>query len=41
VQDILTSGTPTGDNVKFDTTTGIITFGTALVASEHVRALFK
>jgi predicted secreted protein len=41
VHDILTSGTPTGDDVKFNTVTGILTFGTALGAGEHVRALFK
>ncbi|MEY2647020.1 MAG: Phage tail tube protein [Bacteroidota bacterium] len=41
VQDILTSGTPTGDDVKFNTVTGVLTFGTALVAGEFVRALFK
>lgn len=41
VQDIQTSGTPTGNNVKFNTVSGVLTFGTALVAGEHVRALFK
>lgn len=41
VQTILTSGTPTGNNVRFNTTTGVLTFGTALVAGEFVRALFK
>ena len=41
VQTILTTGTPTGDNVKFVTTSGILTFGTALTANEFVRALFK
>jgi len=40
VQTILTSGTPTGDNVKFDTSSGVLTFGTALTANEFVRALF-
>jgi predicted secreted protein len=41
VQTILTSGTPTGDNVMFNTANGILTFGTALGTGEFVRALFK
>jgi predicted secreted protein len=41
VQTILTTGTATGNNVKFNTVTGVLTFGTALVAGEFVRALFK
>jgi TP901-1 family phage major tail protein len=41
VQNILTSGVPTGNDVMFNTVTGVLTFGTALVAGEFVRALFK
>ena len=40
-QNILTSGTPTGDNVKFISSTGVITFGRALEAGEFIRALFQ
>lgn len=38
-QSILTSGTPTGDNVKFISSTGVLTFGRALEAGEFVRLL--
>jgi predicted secreted protein len=38
-QNILTSGTPTGDNVKFISSTGVLTFGRALEAGEFVRLL--
>jgi predicted secreted protein len=38
-QSILTSGTPTGDNVKFISSTGVLTFGRALEAGEFVRML--
>lgn len=40
-QNILTSGTPTGDNVKFISSTGVITFGRALEAGEFIRTLFQ
>jgi predicted secreted protein len=38
-QNILTTGTPTGDNVKFVSSTGVLTFGRALAAGEYVRLL--
>ena len=38
-QSILTSGTPTGDNVKFISSTGVLTFGRPLEAGEYVRLL--
>ena len=38
-QSILTSGTPTGDNVKFISSTGVLTFGRPLAAGEYVRLL--
>ena len=41
VREILTSGTPTGDQVKFTTSTGIVTFGRTLEAGEFIRGLFK
>ena len=41
VREILTSGTPTGDQVKFATSTGIVTFGRTLEAGEFIRGLFK
>ena len=41
VRQILTTGTATGDQVKFDNTTGTLTFGTALVSNEFIRALFN
>lgn len=40
-QNILTSGTPTGDNVKFVSSTGVLTFGRTLEAGEFIRALFQ
>ena len=40
-QNILTSGTPTGDNVKFISSTGVLTFGRALEAGEFIRGLFQ
>ena len=40
-QSILTSGTPTGDNVKFISSTGVLTFGRALEAGEFIRGLFQ
>jgi hypothetical protein len=38
-QNILTTGTPTGDNVKFISSTGVLTFGRPLEAGEYVRLL--
>jgi predicted secreted protein len=40
-QNILTTGTPTGDDVKFISSTGVITFGRALAAGEYIRGLFQ
>lgn len=43
VRSIGTSGTPTGENVVFNTSTGTLTFasGRALESDEFVRAIFK
>jgi TP901-1 family phage major tail protein len=43
VRSIATTGTPTGENVRFNTSTGVLTFATArpLESDEFVRALFK
>lgn len=41
VRSIATSGTPTGDNVVFNATTGVLTFGRALEADEFVRIIAK
>jgi predicted secreted protein len=38
-QNILTTGTPTGDNVRFVSSTGVLTFGRPLAAGEYVRLL--
>jgi len=38
---ILISGTPTGDDVKFVSATGVLTFGRPLAAGEYIRALFQ
>lgn len=38
-QNILTTGTPTGDDVKFVSATGILTFGRTLEAGEYIRML--
>lgn len=38
-QNILTSGVPTGDDVKFVSATGVLTFGRPLAAGEYVRLL--
>ena len=40
-QNIITTGTPTGDNVKFVSATGVLTFGRVLVAGEFIRGLFQ
>lgn len=41
VQTILTSGTPTDENVKWNSVTGVLTFSRVLEAGEYVRALFQ
>jgi predicted secreted protein len=41
VRSIATSGVPTGDNVSFNATTGVLTFGRALEADEFVRIIAK
>jgi predicted secreted protein len=38
-QNILTTGVPTGDDVRFVSATGVLTFGRALAAGEYVRFL--
>lgn len=40
-QNILTSGIPTGDDVKFISATGVLTFGRPLAAGEYIRGLFQ
>jgi predicted secreted protein len=41
VRTILTSGAPTGENVTFNSSTGVLTFARSLEADEFVRAIFK
>ena len=41
VRTILTSGVPTGENVTFNSSTGVLTFARALESDEFVRAIFK
>jgi predicted secreted protein len=41
VRTILTTGVPTGDNVRFNASTGVVTFGRALEADEFVRIIAK
>ena len=41
VRTILTSGAPTGENVTFNSSTGVLTFARALEADEFVRVIFK
>jgi predicted secreted protein len=41
VREILTSGTPTGDQVKWNSTTGVLTFGRVLESDEFIRGLFN
>jgi len=40
-QNILTTGTPTGDDVKFISSTGVLTFGRPLASGEYIRGLFQ
>lgn len=41
VREILTTGTPTGDQVLWDTLSATLTFGRALEADEFIRGLFN
>jgi predicted secreted protein len=41
VREILTTGTPTNDQIKFNSASGIVTFGRALEADEFIRAIFQ
>lgn len=41
VRTISPSGTPSSENVVFNSSTGVITFARALAADEFVRAIFK
>ena len=41
VQNIITSGTPIDEEVKWNTLTGVLTFSRALGSGEFVRALFQ
>jgi hypothetical protein len=41
VRSIATSGSATGDNVVFNTSTGVLTFGRVLEADEFVRIIAK
>jgi predicted secreted protein len=40
-QNILTTGVPTSDDVRFVSATGVLTFGRALAAGEYIRGLFQ
>jgi predicted secreted protein len=40
-QNILATGTPTGDDVRFVSATGVLTFGRPLAAGEYIRGLFQ
>ena len=40
-QNILATGTPTGDDVRFVSSTGVLTFGRPLAAGEYIRGLFQ
>ena len=41
VQNIISSGTPVNEEVKWVSGTGILTFSRALGSGEYVRALFQ
>lgn len=41
VREILTTGTPTNDQIKFTSASGLVTFGRALEADEFIRGLFQ
>jgi len=38
---IITTGTPTGNSAKWNTSTGVLTFATQLAANESITALFN
>lgn len=40
-QNISATGTPTGDDVRFVSATGVLTFGRPLAAGEYIRGLFQ
>jgi predicted secreted protein len=40
-QNILPTGTPTGNDVRFVSATGVLTFGRPLAAGEYIRGLFQ
>lgn len=40
-QNILSTGTPIGDDVRFVSATGVLTFGRPLAAGEYIRGLFQ
>lgn len=41
VRNIITSGSPTSEQVKWNTVTGVLTFGRALEEDEFIRGLFN
>jgi hypothetical protein len=41
VREILTTGTPTNDQIKFTSASGVVTFGRALESDEFIRGLFQ
>jgi predicted secreted protein len=41
VREILTTGTPTNDQIKFNSASGVVTFGRALEADEFIRGIFQ
>ena len=41
VRTILTSGVPTGENVTFNSTTGVLTFARVLESDEFIRGIFQ
>jgi predicted secreted protein len=41
VREILTTGTPTNDQIKFNNASGVVTFGRALESDEFIRGLFQ
>ena len=41
VREILTTGSPTSEQVMWNSTTGVLTFGRALEADEFIRGLFQ
>jgi len=41
VRDIITSGTPSAEQVKWNSATGVLTFGRALESDEFIRGLFN